>query len=369
MPYGRWGAPANKISQYIDVDSYKTNNIDGSAHDDVMYGHDGNGDAYKYVDLTNCSKIIFKGSSANGQIRLFYNWSGTDADKPIEIINDFPKTDSTYVFDIDAFKKTKGISFFHLNGIKSNWAQVTLSSVTVDEYTNVISGSGINRTKDYLANPYLTSIDATGVTTATELTVANPNCLITANAGMVTNTKNVIVDGVCANLELTDAMPFKAPVAFTATNAKFTKTVSDAGYATMVIPFDAAIPQGVQAFNLKDINGETIAKSGAIKNITHDQSVLLKAAEGSYDFTKSNAAIAATADGVLSSYRMKGAYSTTTAAVDAGNYVLQKNGNEVNFYLVTGTAATVPPFRAYLNVPANAARTLYPSPFCYSGEC
>lgn len=206
---------------------------------------------------------------------------------------------------------------------------------------------------------YATSIDATGVTGATELTTANPNCLIIANAGMVTNTKNVIVDGVCANLELVDAKPFKAPVAFTATNAKFTKTVSDAGFATMVIPFDAAIPQGVQAFNLKGINGETIAKSGAIMNITHDQSVLLKAAEGQYEFIKSNAAIAATADGVLSSYWMKGAYSTTTAAADAGNYVLQKNGNEVNFYLVTGTAATVPPFRAYLNAPANAARTLY----------
>jgi glucuronoarabinoxylan endo-1,4-beta-xylanase len=195
--------------------------------------------------------------------------------------------------------------------------------------------------------------------TKTTLTSANPNCLFIANADKLSNTKNVIVDGVCANLELTDAKPFKAPAAFTATAAKFTKTVSDAGFATMVIPFNAAIPQGVQAFNLKGVNGETIAKSDALQSITKDQAVLIKADEGTYDFTKTNVEIAATADGVLSSYQMKGAYSTTTAAVDAGNYVLQKNGNDVNFYLVTGTPATVPPFRAYLNVPAKAARTLY----------
>lgn len=237
MTYRIWGLPANQVSNYTGVDSYITDNIDGESHNDLLYGHDGNGDAYKYVDLTNCKKIIFTGLSSNGAIRLFYNWSGTDADKPIEIINDFPTTSGTYTFDIEAFKKTKGISFFHLNGIKTNWGNATLSSVKVVEYTNVISGSGINRAKNYLSNPYITSIDATGITAATALTLANPNCLIVANAGKVTNDNNVIVSGACTNFVLADNKPFKAPSNFTATAASYDRSIAAATTTTVCLPF------------------------------------------------------------------------------------------------------------------------------------
>lgn len=355
MPYGIWGLPANKISNYVEADAFYTNNIDGESRDALMYGHDGNGDAHKYVDLTNCSKIIFTGSSSNGAIRLFYNWSGTDADKPIETISDFPKTEGTYEFDIDAFKKSKGITFFHLIGIKSQWAPVALSEVKVVEYTNVISGSGIDRTKNYLKNPYLTSIDATGVTDAREISVLNPNCLITASAGKVTNEKNVIVDGVCANLELTDGEPFKAPSAFTATNAKFTRKFSSADYATMVVPFDVATlptqPATVKAYKLKGVNGEAIT-TDVLTSLTANEPVMVKVTAddvNSYEFTASDVSVAATSGDLVENGLLKATYATTTAAAGASNYVLQKNGEDVNFYLVTGTSATVKPFRAYLH--------------------
>ena len=355
MLYGEWTLPANAIGSYLSNDSYITNNI-GNTTNGIVYGHDANSDKCKYVDLTNCSKMIFNGSSVNGGLRLFYNWSGTDGDKPIEIITDFPTSDGTYVFDIDAFKKSKGISFFHLNGIKSKDGQnVSISSITVDEYDNVIKGSGIDKTKAYLLNPYITSIDATGITAATSLPTANPNCLIVANAGKVTNDNNVIVDDVCANLVLTDGKPFKAPAAFTATAAKFTKTVSEAGYATMVIPFAAALPTGVKAYNLTGVAGESITYSSA-ETIAANSPVMIEANENvsGYEFTASNVEIAATANGVVTNGLLNGGYATMTAAVDANNYVLQKNGDDVNFYLVTGTAATVKPFRAYLTAPATA---------------
>lgn len=237
MTYRIWGLPANQVSNYTGVDSYITDNIDGESHGGLLYGHENNSDAYKYVDLTNCKKIIFTGLSSNGAIRLFYNWSGTDADKPIEVINDFPTTSGTYTFDIEAFKKTKGISFFHLNGIKTNWGNATFSSVKVVEYTNVISGSGINRAKNYLSNPYITSIDATGITAATALTLANPNCLIVANAGKVTNDNNVIVSGACDNFVLADNKPFKAPADFTATDASYDRSIAAATTTTVCLPF------------------------------------------------------------------------------------------------------------------------------------
>lgn len=210
-----------------------------------------------------------------------------------------------------------------------------------------------------LADASATFYDATGVTgTGVDLTgVANPNALFEANADVLTNTNNIIVSGTCANLELTDGKPFKAPAPFTATAAKFTKPVSDAGYATMVIPFAAALPTGVEAYNLTAVNGETITSS-SVDAITANKPVMIKAAAGDYEFTANGASIAATDDGIVANGLLNGTYATTTAAADANNYVLQKNGDDVNFYLVTETAATVKPFRAYLKASGAGARAL-----------
>ncbi|MBR2153779.1 MAG: hypothetical protein IJ901_04090 [Bacteroidaceae bacterium] len=346
LPYGKWGAPANRMSQYVENDNGKTNNIDGAAHNDVLYGRQNNGDAAYYVDLTNCSKIIFKGFSSNGVIRLFYNWSGTDNDKPIEVINDFPKTDGTYVFDIDAFKKAKGLTFFHLIGIKSQWADVTLSEVKVEEYTNVISGSGIDRTKKYLANPYLTSIDATGVTaTGLTLNVLNPNCLITANAGALSNANNVIVNGTCANLVLTDGHPFAVPGDhFTATSASYTTTINATAQAgTLALPFAAAIPEGVKAYTLY-YTGNDKATASEVTSIEANVPVLLNGS-GEVTFTGANTWVTtAPANGLNT---LVGVYEDTTVPTD--DYVLQNGDDGVGFYKVLAEdPITINPFRAYL---------------------
>ena len=353
LPYGRWGLPANKVSNYIEADAFKTNNIDGVAHNDIMYGHDGNGDAYKYVDLTNCKKIIFTGFSANGVIRLFYNWSGTEADKPIEIINDFPTTSGTYVFDIEAFKKTKKLTFFHLNGIKSQWANVTLSSVKVVEYTNVISGSGIDRTKNYLSNPYITSIDATGLinTSAIELTSANPNCLFVAESGKLSNANNVIVSGTCASLVLTDGHPFKAPANFTATAASYSTAINDEAKAgTLCLPFAATIPEGVEAYTLTYTSGATVTAAKIDGTIPANTPVLLNG-EGDVTFTGAGSvnAAATNAGGALT-----GVFEET--AVPENSFVLQNGGSGLGFYKVTTSDIKANPFRAYLTAQAYTSR-------------
>ena len=353
LPYGRWSAPANKLGQYIDVDSYKTNNIDGAAHNDVLYGHDGNVDANKYVDLTNCSKIIFTGFSSNATIRLFYNWSGTDVNKPIEVITDFPTVAGEYVFDIDAFKKAKGISFFHLNGIKSNWDNVTLSDVTVVEYTNKISGSGIDRTKTYLTNPYITAIDATGVTsTGVELVSANPNALFLANEGALANTSNVIVNGTCANLVLTDGYAFKAPADFTATSATYNTTIdAEAEAGTLCLPFAAAIPDGVEAYTLNYTSGDKATATPVETTIPANTPVLLNG-NGEKTFTGSGAVVA---DASNVNGALTGVFAQ--AYVPQNSYVLQYQDPEVGFFQVAeANSIQINPFRAYLTAEGAGAR-------------
>ena len=198
----------------------------------------------------------------------------------------------------------------------------------------------------------VTALSGSGLT----YNAANPNALFIAKAGQLTNTKNVIVDGVCANLELVDGKPFKAPSDFTATAAKFTKTVSAAGYATMVIPFAANLATGVKAYNLTGVSGSTITTTDAA-SIAANKPVLLEAAAGDYEFTATSAAIAATEE-TSSNGLLNGTYVGTKAAAGASNYVLQNGAAGLGFFLVTGTDATVKPFRASLNTGTSAPEFL-----------
>lgn len=329
---------------------------------DVIYGGQGIGDSKRYVDLTNYKKLIIRGY---GTIRLFYNWQATPESKPIEYVVIEGSTVQTKEVDLDQLKQTNNVTHFHLVGVKGsgNCFVESISALDGTETSDyIISGLGyqLPSVTAALADATVTSIDATGLTntSAIALESVNPNCLFKANAGKLSNTKNVIVDNVCANLELTDGYPYKAPVGFTATKATFKKTVSDASYATMMIPFAVAtLPEGVKAYNLTGVAGESITSSSA-EAIAADKPVLVKAAEGTYNFTASGVAVAATADGVVTNGLLNGGYATMTAAADANNYVLQNNANGVNFYLVKGTPATVKPFRAYLKASGAGARAL-----------
>lgn len=324
----------------------------------TIYGKGSNIDGAAYVDLSSYDEMHFYGS-ASKSVRLLFNYEQSEPVKQDVFFN----LDGNGYYSLDLTTLTA----HKLNAIKFPWDgasgainKVVLykKSVPVD-FDYVLSGAGsmTTSTSAALADALATSIDATGITAATSLPTANPNCLITANAGMVTNTSNVIVNGTCANLELTDGYPYKAPVTFTATNAKFTKKVSDAGYATMVIPFAAALPTGVEAYDLTAVNGETITSS-SVDAITANEPVMIKADAATYDFKASNVSITATADGVVTNGLLNGGYATMTVAADAKNYVLQNNANGVNFYLVTGTDATVKPFRAYLMASGAGARAL-----------
>lgn len=330
---------------------------------DTYYGS-GSSDPTNYVDLTGYEELRIHRDDNTGFRAFFINAGGTGTNN----INNnttstvsWNETEKYWVIDLSKVEKYNGKIYLNTIksesfGLKNIVNNITVYKTPVNAPNYILAGKGTltPAAETALADANATYIDATGITAATALPTANPNCLIVANAGKVTNDNNVIVDGVCANLELTDEKPFKAPAAFTATAAKFTKTVTDAGYATMVIPFAVAtLPEGVEAFDLTAVNGETITSS-SVDAIAANSPVMIKADAATYEFTATGASIAATADGVVANGLLNGTYATTTAAAGAANYVLQKNGDDVNFYLVTGTPATVKPFRAYLTAPTNA---------------
>ena len=352
--------------QYYKMDGSKataTWNVGTST--DTYYGS-GSSDPSHYVDLTDYEELRINRDTKLGFRAFFINAAGTGTNN----INNnttgtvsWDESESSWVIDLSKVEKYNGKVY--LNTIKSEgWGvnnivnNITVYKTPVDAPNYILAGQGTYTLAAVaaLADNKATYIDATGITKATELITANPNCLIVANAGMVTNAQNVIVDGTCANLVLTDKKPFKAPADFTATTASFEKTLSEA--ATMVLPFAATIPSGIEAYNLTGVDGDAVT-AVKVDAISADQPVLLNGT-GTVTFTGSNAAVTATAAGAVNNGVLYGVYAD--GYVPAGSYVLQKQGENLGFYPVAAdNTISVAPFRAYLTAatPARALRIVY----------
>lgn len=185
----------------------------------------------------------------------------------------------------------------------------------------------------------------------------NPNLLIYAKAGQVTNTQNVIIDGTCASLVLADGHSFAAPTVFTATSATYNMSAvataaGGEGFGTLCLPFEATTLAG-EAYNLNQgatMGGELYATK--VASIPANTPVLVKA-KGAY--SGQNVTVAATkADAAHESGELVGVYKATPAP--AGSFVLQKHNDKVAFYLVGNEVQpTVNPFRAYIRPQAEAA--------------
>ena len=270
----------------------------------------------------------------------------------------------TYVVKISDYPLMRG--FKALQGWNGNAGTIDLAQIYLSKeapvkyvpsgkYILIGETPGSASLEAALADNMATVYDAKAVTgDNVTLTPANPNALFLANEGVLANSENVIVNGVCSNLELTDQQPFNAPADFTATSASLTKTIGAAGYATMVLPFDAALPEGVKAINIDGNNGNVLTTSVAT-TITANKPVMLKNA-GTYTFTAENATIVA-ADGVQVNGLLNGVYDTTDVPT-ANGYVLQKLDDGVNFYKAV-EGSKVNAFRAYLTTNVAAARLLF----------
>lgn len=260
LPFNEWSAKANAIGSPIGKAQYYYNNI-GKKTTDPVFGFQGVEDANKYIDLTNCSKLIFKGKSDNGMVRLFYNWDGTNDGKKEVAVEGLTDENAECVFDLNDFKKKNDVSFFHLMGIKTSWGvSCNINSIEAVMYDNAIEGQGsmTSDVKCLLDNPYTSYIDATGLTNTTPITLtsANHNCIFTAKAGILANESNVAVDGTIANLALTDGYSFQAPDGVKATEAQYTRELNDK-YGTVVLPFNAT-SNDVKFYAIKNMTDEAI---------------------------------------------------------------------------------------------------------------
>lgn len=200
--------------------------------------------------------------------------------------------------------------------------------------------------------PVLDLTNAT-VTGDIAITATNPNGLVYTKTGNAITgiTNNVVVDGTCANLVLTDGHPFKATKQFMATNASYTMTAVAGGkFGTLMLPFAVNTLPG-KAYSLDQgvtYGGDIYATE---VNAIAANSPVLVTAKGEY--TATEAPVAATAYDTYTNGELVGTYKAMPA--EENTFVLQKHGDYVAFFMVKDTKPTVNPFRAYIKAQNGAA--------------
>ena len=136
------------------------------------------------------------------------------------------------------------------------------------------------------------------------------------------------------------------------------QTITDAKAATLILPFEAKIPEGVTAYTLTYSGGDVVTATEVTGAIAANTPVLLNAEAGDYLFVNTNkVAAATTGSGKYTVGALTGVYATTVVPV--GSYILKDTGSQVGFAKVeNGTTVKVDTHRAYLTATGATARSL-----------
>ena len=178
---------------------------------------------------------------------------------------------------------------------------------------------------------------------------------------------NVIVkngDGAytCANLELTDGADFYTPVAFTATEATYSRTLPESStWGTIVLPFAAETIEGASLYEATEIIADGSEESIlAVQPLTDgvleaNTPALFqgKTSRTTVTFSASEAEVAATADADLtktigeSGYTLTGSLSTISALSEGDLFIAK----DLFWSVGTTNKVGMQAFRAYIDAP------------------
>ena len=180
--------------------------------------------------------------------------------------------------------------------------------------------------------------------------------LVIEDAVSATTGANIVVKSgdayTCANLVLTDGADFYTPVAFTATQATYSRPLADGTqWGTVALPFDATTVTGAELFRVasQDDDALYVDETGGMAD--GEPLVFRANAEVTeVGFNGTNVAVRAT-DDEAGSTLLKGT-SQTVSQLDAGTYFIYGD----KFYRVaSGSQVGMKPFRAYIPATAGAS--------------
>ncbi len=180
--------------------------------------------------------------------------------------------------------------------------------------------------------------------------------LVIEDAATAPAGKNIVVKSddayTCANLVLTDGADFYTPVAFTATQATYSRPLADGTqWGTVALPFDATSVTGAELFRVASQDGDALYVDETNGMAGGEPLVFRANAEVTeVGFNGTNVTVRAT-DAATGSTLLKGT-SQTVSQLDAGAYFIYGD----KFYRVaSGSQIGVKPFRAYIPPAAGAS--------------
>lgn len=132
--------------------------------------------------------------------------------------------------------------------------------------------------------------------------------------------------------------------------ATHTLKVTEAGAATLVLPYEAEIPEGVKAYTLAYASGNKAVATELTGVIPANTPVLVNAEKGDYTFKATAKLTTKAAEPVSGS--LHGVWSEEVVPV--GSYVLQNQSGTVAFYRVEAADFKVKANQAYLYAPEAA---------------
>lgn len=137
----------------------------------------------------------------------------------------------------------------------------------------------------------------------------------------------------------------------------YTLHVTDAGAATLVLPFESTIPIGVEAYTLNYKSGDAaVAATPVSTTLNVNTPVLINAAEGSYKFVSTaTSGDAATGSAPVTVGALTGVYAEMTPGT--GHYILTNHSGSVGFRS-TVASNKVAAYRAYLTADTSAPEFL-----------
>ena len=320
---------------------------------DTYYG-DYSGNPTHYTDLTAYKELRIYRDNNDGFRAFFINAAGTGTNT---IAND--NVASTWnaegkYWSVDLGKIEKWDSKIALKSIKSassgtnnivkNIVVYDASATNDAQYVFVGEGILSPAAQAALEDATVTIIDATGVTgTGVTLTPANPNTIFKANAGVLANTKNVMVGTTIANLELTDGYPFAVPSGATATAATYTRSMSNK-YGTVCLPYAVASTDAVKYYTIESL---------AANELTLKAEATLSAGTPAIVEMVSGSSITATGSGALAeagaptdNLKLIGTYEAKTilASDYAGKGIYAISNNQ---FVQATNSINLPAFRAF----------------------
>ena len=155
---------------------------------------------------------------------------------------------------------------------------------------------------------------------------------------------------------------------FKADPKKIDLRISDAGFATLMLPYEAALPEGVKAYSASQA-GETLANGCRVLTLEEADALqantpyIIEGTPGTYTFS---GAVTNTQDTYTNGW-LTGTFVGTQA--QAGTYVLQNNNGITGFYRVAaGKEPQVGANRAWLSVPAEEGATAEVTAFVFGDD-